>query len=409
MVIEILAGTVIFIGIVLILVLLIIIARARLIPQGNVSILVNEATDKVLSVPVGGKLLNALASQGIYLSSACGGAGTCGLCKCQVMEGGGDVLPTEQEHLNRKLVRQHYRLACQVAVKQDMKITVPEQFFAAKKWRCKVISNDNVATFIKELVLELLPGQDLEFRAGGFMQIEAPPFQVKYRDYDIPAHFREDWERFDMFALEAQSDEPVMRAYSMANYPDEKGILIFNVRIASPPPNSQGIPAGKVSSWVFSLKPGDAVTAFGPFGEFFARETDNEMVFVGGGAGMAPLRSHILDQLKRLATTRKITFWYGARSLKEAFYVDEFNRLAEEHDNFDWYLALSNPLPEDNWRGLSGFIHQVLHDQYLKDHPAPENCEYYLCGPPIMLKSMLGLLDELGVEESNIFYDDFGG
>jgi Na+-transporting NADH:ubiquinone oxidoreductase subunit F len=354
-------------------------------------------------------LLNALAVHGIYLSSACGGAGTCGLCKCQVLEGGGDVLPTEQEHLNRKQLRERYRLACQVAVKQDMRIRVAEQFFAARKWECRVISNGNLATFIKELVLAIPQGEAIEFRAGGFMQVEAPPFHVQYRDFDIPERFRDDWERFGQFELEAQSSEPVMRAYSMANYPEEKGILIFNVRIASPPPGSQGIPAGKVSSWLFSLKPGDTVAVFGPFGQFFARESDNEMVFVGGGAGMAPMRSHILDQLKRLGSSRKITFWYGARSLKEAFYVDDFNRLAGEYDNFEWHLALSNPLPEDNWSGLSGFIHQVLYEQYLRDHPAPEECEYYLCGPPVMLKSMLSLLDELGVEAGNIFYDDFGG
>jgi len=409
MYIEIVVGTLTFIGIVLLLVLLIMAARSRLIPRGSVSIVINDAADKPITAPVGGHLLNALAVHGIYLSSACGGAGTCGLCKCQVLEGGGDVLPTEQEHLNRKQLRERYRLACQVAVKQDMRIRVAEQFFAARKWECRVISNDNVATFIKELVLAIPQGEAIEFRAGGFMQVEAPPFHVKYRDFDIPERFRDDWERFGQFELEAQSSEPVMRAYSMANYPEEKGILIFNVRIASPPPGSEGIPAGKVSSWLFSLKPQDTVAVFGPFGQFFARESDNEMVFVGGGAGMAPMRSHILDQLKRLGSSRKITFWYGARSLKEAFYVDDFNRLAGEYDNFEWHLALSNPLPEDNWTGLSGFIHQVLHEQYLKDHPAPEECEYYLCGPPVMLKSMLSLLDELGVEAGNIFYDDFGG
>jgi Na+-transporting NADH:ubiquinone oxidoreductase subunit F len=409
MYIEIVVGTLTFIGIVLLLVLLIMAARSRLIPRGSVSIVINDAADQPITAPVGGHLLNALAVHGIYLSSACGGAGTCGLCKCQVLEGGGDVLPTEQEHLNRKQLRERYRLACQVAVKQDMRIRVAEQFFAARKWECRVISNGNLATFIKELVLAIPQGEAIEFRAGGFMQVEAPPFHVQYRDFDIPERFRDDWERFGQFELEAQSSEPVMRAYSMANYPEEKGILIFNVRIASPPPGSQGIPAGKVSSWLFSLKPGDTVTVFGPFGQFFARESDNEMVFVGGGAGMAPMRSHILDQLKRLGSSRKITFWYGARSLKEAFYVDDFNRLAGEYDNFEWHLALSNPLPEDNWSGLSGFIHQVLYEQYLRDHPAPEECEYYLCGPPVMLKSMLSLLDELGVEAGNIFYDDFGG
>jgi Na+-transporting NADH:ubiquinone oxidoreductase subunit F len=406
---EILIGTVVFISIVLLLVLVIMVARYWLIPQGNVTIAINDDPEKSIMAAVGGKLLNVLASHGIYLSSACGGSGTCGQCKCQVLEGGGDVLPIEPEHLNRNQIREHYRLACQVAVKQDLKIRVPEKFFEVKKWRCPVISNDNVATFIKELVVEVPEGEDIAFRAGAFMQVETPPFHVRFRDFDIPERFRDDWERFGFFDLEAESPEPVVRAFSMANYPEERGILIFNVRIATPPPGDKDIPPGKASSWLFSLRPQDEVEVFGPFGDFFARETDNEMVFVGGGAGMAPMRSHLFDQLERLQSRRRITFWYGARSWKEAFYVDDFNRLAEEHDNFDWYLALSNPLPEDNWTGLTGFIHEVLYERYLKDHPAPEDCEYYLCGPPPMLKAMLALLDELGVEADNILYDDFGG
>lgn len=408
MVFEIIWGVVTFTAIVLILVVVILVARALLVPSGEVRININDDPDKELVTSGGGKLLGTLAAQGIYLSSACGGGGTCGQCRCRVLEGGGDILPTEMDHFTRKEIREGYRLSCQVTVKRDLKIEVPPEFFDIQKWVCQVTANENVATFIKELVLQLPEGEDVAFRAGGFMQVEAPPFQVRFRDFDVPEQFREDWEKLGLFDLEAYSDDTVIRAYSMANYPEERGKLMFNVRIATPPPG-QSVPPGTVSSYLFGLKPGDECTVYGPFGEFFAKETEAEMVFIGGGAGMAPMRSHIFDQLLRLKSQRKITFWYGARSYREAFYVEEFDRLAEAYDNFDWYLALSDPLPEDDWEGLTGFIHQVLYDEYLKDHPAPEDCEYYICGPPIMLKSALQMLDELGVEPENILYDDFGG
>jgi Na+-transporting NADH:ubiquinone oxidoreductase subunit F len=406
---EIVFGVTTFTAVVLVLVLVILVARSRLVSSGNVRIEINDDPDKSVETSAGGKLLTTLAARGIFLSSACGGGGTCGQCRCQVVEGGGDILPTEVDHFTRKEIRQGYRLSCQVAVKRDLKIVVPPEFFEVRKWECEVISNDNVATFIKELVLKLPEGEEVDFRAGGFMQMEAPPYHAKFRDFDVPEEYRGDWDRFGLFDLEARSDETVVRAYSMANYPEERGILKFNVRIATPPPAVTNAVSGKMSSYLFSLKPGDKLTVFGPFGQFFAKDTDAEMVFIGGGAGMAPMRSHIFDQLLRIKTKRKMTFWYGARSYREAFYVDDFDRLAAEHDNFSWYLALSDPLPGDNWDGLTGFIHQVLYDNYLNDHPAPEDCEYYICGPPIMNASAIKMLTDMGVEPENILFDDFGG
>jgi len=300
-------------------------------------------------------------------------------------------------------------LSCQVTVKQDMEIQIPEEIFGVKKWECEVISNNNVATFIKELVLKLPEGEDVNFRAGGYVQLECPKYTIPYKDFEIEEKFRGDWERFNFFDIVAKNnDDDVVRAYSMANYPEEKGILKFNIRIATPPPGNKDIPAGIMSSYVFNLKPGDKATVFGPFGDFFAKDTDAEMVFIGGGAGMAPMRSHIFDQLKRLNSDRKISFWYGARSMREAFYVDEYDKLAEENENFEWHLALSDPQPEDNWDGPTGFIHQVLFDNYLKDHPAPEDCEYYMCGPPMMNAAVIKMLDDIGVEPENILLDDFG-
>jgi Na+-transporting NADH:ubiquinone oxidoreductase subunit F len=406
---EIVFGVTTFTAVVLVLVLVILVARSRLVSSGNVRIEINDDPDKSVETSAGGKLLTTLAARGIFLSSACGGGGTCGQCRCQVVEGGGDILPTEVDHFTRKEIRQGYRLSCQVAVKRDLKIVVPPEFFEVRKWECEVISNDNVATFVKELVLKLPEGEEVDFRAGGFMQMEAPPYHAKFRDFDVPEEYRGDWDRFGLFDLEARSDETVVRAYSMANYPEERGILKFNVRIATPPPAVTNAVSGKMSSYLFSLKPGDKLTVFGPFGQFFAKDTDAEMVFIGGGAGMAPMRSHIFDQLLRIKTKRKMTFWYGARSYREAFYVDDFDRLAAEHDNFSWYLALSDPLPGDNWDGLTGFIHQVLYDNYLNDHPAPEDCEYYICGPPIMNASAIKMLTDMGVEPENILFDDFGG
>ncbi len=405
----ILLGVVFFTVIVLALVVLILIAKSKLVTSGEATVIINDDPDKAVKIPIGTKLLFGLADQKVFVPSACGGQGTCGECKLIVKEGGGDILPTEKGKLTRKQIREGYRLSCQVTVKQDMKIEVPPEIFSIKKWECTVKSNRNVATFIKELVLELPEGEDVGFRAGGYIQIEAPPHVVYYKDFDIDEQYRPDWDKYNLWRYVSKVDEPIVRAYSMANYPLEKGIIMLNVRIATPPPNKPDAPPGQMSSYIFSLKPGDKVTISGPYGEFFARDTDNEMIFIGGGAGMAPMRSHIFDQLKRLHTKRKISFWYGARSLREAFYVEDFNALQEEFPNFEWHLALSEPLPEDNWDGPTGFIHQVLYDMYLKDHPAPEDCEYYLCGPPMMISAVVKMLDDLGVERDNILFDDFGG
>jgi len=323
--------------------------------------------------------------------------------------GGGSILPTEESHITKREAACGDRLSCQVAVKQDMDIEVPEEVFGVKKWRCKVRSNDNVATFIKALVLELPEGENVNFRAGGYIQIEAPAHQLAYTDFDVQDEYREDWDRFNLWQYKSVVNEPVERAYSMANYPEEKGIIMLNVRVASPPPGSSDIPAGKMSSYIFNLKPGDEVTISGPFGEFFARDTDKEMVFIGGGAGMAPMRSHIFDQLKRLKSKRKISFWYGARSKKEMFFVEDFDMLAAENPNFEWHVALSDAQPEDDWKGYTGFIHNVLFEEYLKNHPAPEDCEFYMCGPPIMNQSVINMLLELGVDREDIMLDDFGG
>jgi Na+-transporting NADH:ubiquinone oxidoreductase subunit F len=360
-------------------------------------------------VPAGDKLLQTLAGNDLFLASACGGGGSCAQCKCQVFDGGGSILPTEESHFTRREAQDGYRLSCQVPVKQDMKIQIPEEVFGVKQWECTVESNPNVATFIKELTLKLPEGENVNFRAGGYVQLECPPHTVKYSDFAIEEEYRGDWQRFGFFDVESVVDETVIRAYSMANYPEEKGVVKFNIRCATPPPNNLALTPGQMSSWVFGLNPGDKVKVYGPFGEFFAKESQAEMVFIGGGAGMAPMRSHIFDQLRRLNSDRKISFWYGARSMREAFYIDEYDTLAEENDNFEWHLALSDPQPEDNWDGKTGFIHQVLLDNYLKDHPAPEDCEFYMCGPPMMNSAVVNMLLDLGVEPENIMLDDFGG
>lgn len=406
---TVLMGVAMFTVVVLGLVAIILAARSRLVSVGNIHLDINEDPEKGMDVPVGGKLLGTLADKKIFVSSACGGGGTCAQCKVRVLKGGGDILPTEEGHFTRKEIKEGWRLSCQVAVKQDMAIEVDEAFFGVKKWECEVVSNDNVATFIKELVLKLPEGEDVNFRAGGYVQLEAPAHDVDFKDFDIGEEYRADWERFKFFDLKSKVTEPVIRAYSMANYPEEKGILKFNIRIATPPPRTEGLPPGQMSSYVFSLKPGDKITVYGPFGEFFAKDTDAEMVFIGGGAGMAPMRSHIFDQLRRLSSTRKISFWYGARSLREMFYEDDYNTLDSENENFKWHVALSDPQPEDNWEGYTGFIHQVLLENYLKDHPAPEDCEFYMCGPPMMNSAVIKMLEDLGVERDNIMLDDFGG
>jgi Na+-transporting NADH:ubiquinone oxidoreductase subunit F len=402
-------GVGMFTGIILSLVGLLLVARGKLVASGKVKILVNDDESKAINTAAGGTLLGTLASCGIFIPSACGGKGTCGVCKVKVFEGGGALLPTERSHISRGAEREGVRLSCQVKVKNDLRIEVPHEVFDVRKWECTVRSNDNVATFIKELVLELPKGETVPFRAGGYIQIECPPHVVKYADFRIADEYRGDWDKFNMWRYVSTVEEGVSRAYSMANYPEEHDIIMLNVRIASPPPRAAAdVPPGIMSSYIFNLKPGDKVTISGPFGEFFARETQAEMMFIGGGAGMAPMRSHIFDQFRRLKTNRKVTFWYGARSLREAFYIEDFDSIQRDFPNFKWHLALSEPQPEDNWTGYTGFIHQVVLEQYLKNHPAPEDIEYYLCGPPAMLAACMKMLTDLGVERENILFDDFG-
>ena len=401
-------GVLFFTLVVVSLVALLLVAKARLLPGGEVQIVINDDADKTLTTSAGGTLLNTLSANQIFIPSACGGKGTCGVCKCVVTEGGGALLPTEVAHVGPREAREGVRLSCQVKVKENMKIELPAEVFDVQRWTCKVRSNENVATFIKELILELPAGEEVPFRAGGYIQIECPPHIANYKDFDVQAEYRDDWDKFDVWRYVSQVDEPVTRAYSMANYPDEKGMIMLNVRVASPPPNMPDVPPGLMSSYIFDLKPGDECVISGPFGEFYAMPTDREMCFVGGGAGMAPMRSHIFDQFRRLSTDRKVTFWYGARSLREAFYIDHFDQIAAENPNFEWHLALSEPLPEDHWEGYVGFIHQVLHDNYLKDHESPEELEYYLCGPPMMINACQKMLSDLGVEEENVLFDDFG-
>jgi Na+-transporting NADH:ubiquinone oxidoreductase subunit F len=405
---EILWSVICFMGIQLILVSLIVIAKKTLLPEGDIVILLNG--EKKLKAPVGGKLLTTLSDKGIYLSSACGGGGSCGQCRVIVKKGGGEIFPTERSHISNQQAHEGYRLACQVPVKQDIEIQVPKEMLQTRKWQCTVISNQNVATFIKELVLELPPNESVNFQPGGYIQIEIPPHFVDYANFDIDERFLADWTKFKMFQYKSHVHTPVTRAYSMANYPGEKGIIMLNVRIASPPPRGPAsIPPGQASSYIFNLKPGDEVTISGPFGEFMIEEGDSEMVYIGGGAGMAPLRSHIFELFRARNTQRKVSFWYGGRSKQEVFYDDEFQKLANEFSNFSFTIALSDPLPNEKWVGATGFIHQVLFDQYLSKHPSPEDIHYYMCGPPMMTKAVISMLDELGVEPENIHYDDFGG
>jgi Na+-transporting NADH:ubiquinone oxidoreductase subunit F len=404
---EILYSVFVFTTLMVLLVLMILWVRAKLVPQGNVTIRING--EREIETPAGGRLLGTLADYEIFVPSACGGGGTCGQCRVKVNDGGGSLLPTEASIITKKEAATGERLACQVAVTQDMAIEVPEDVFGVKKWECMVRSNNNVATYIKELVLELPAGELLDFKAGGYIPIECPPHELSYSSFDIAEKFLPDWEQYNLLSLKSKVSESSMRAYSMASYPQERDIIMLNVRIATPPPDLMGkVPTGVMSSYIFDLKAGDKVMVSGPYGEFLARETDNEMVFIGGGAGMAPMRSHIFDQLRRLDSKRRISFWYGARSLREAFYVEEFDELAQQHENFSWHLALSDPLPEDNWAGPVGFIHTVLYEHYLKDHVAPEDCEYYLCGPPMMNAAVTRLLEDLGVEKENVLFDDFG-
>ena len=404
---TIILGVSMFTAVVLALVAVILVAKSNLVASGDVNIVVND--QKTLTVPAGGKLLGCLSDAGIFVSSACGGGGTCAQCKVKVSSGGGDILPTEKSHITNREAKDGDRLSCQVAVKQDMNVEVPAEAFETKKWTCKVLSNPNVATFIKEFKLGLPEGEDVGFKAGGYIQIEVPPHELAYKDFDIEEEYHSDWDRFDVWRYRSVVTEPVVRAYSMANYPGEKGIIMLNIRVASPPPRLPDAPPGKVSSYVFNCKPGDEVPISGPYGEFFIKDSDSEMVYIGGGAGMAPLRSHIFELFKNQKPKRKVSYWYGGRSLRELFYLDEFAEIEKEFPNFKMNVALSEPLPEDNWEGYTGFIHQVLYDNYLQEHPAPEDIEYYICGPPMMNQAVFKLLDDIGVEPENIAYDDFGG
>ena len=413
-VIEITAGVGMFTGVVLALVVIILAARSKLVATGNVSILINDDPEKALSVPAGDKLLNTLSSSQIFVSSACGGGGTCGQCRVKVLDGGGEILPTELSHITKREARQGERLSCQVSVKQDMKIEVPPEVFSVKRWECEVVSNNNVATFIKEFVVRLPEGETIDFKSGGYIQIEVPPFECDFRDFEVEERFREDWDKFKVWDLKTVNKENVVRAYSMANHPAEGNIVMLNIRIATPPfDRAKGgwmdVNPGIVSSYVFSRKPGDKVSIAGAFGEFYIQDTDREMMYIGGGAGMAPLRSHIFHLFHTLRTGRKVSYWYGARNPNEVFYEEHFQAIEKEFPNFSFHIAMSEPREEDNWTGYTGFIHQVVLDNYLNDHPAPEDIEYYMCGPPLMTQAVTRTLDDLGVEPEMIHFDDFGG
>lgn len=398
----------VFTAVISLLVLMLLFLEARVVKKGDRRIMINGDPDKSLESPSGITLLSALSRHGVFLPSACGGGGSCGQCRCKITGGGGDILPTELPHLSRVEKKEHIRLACQVKVREDMNIEIPPEVFSIRKYHATVASNDNVATFIKELVLAMDPGERLEFQAGAYIQIDIPEYEAPFTSFDVAERFRSVWENFDLWNLRARSDAPVFRAYSLASPPYEDTRLRFTIRIATPPPHVPGAPPGVGSSYVFSLKNGDRVTFSGPYGDFFAKDTDREMCFIGGGAGMAPMRSHIFHQLNTLHTTRKITFWYGARSRQEIFYEKEFQDLEAAFDNFTFHIALSDPQPEDDWKGMTGFIHRCLADHYLDTHPDPQEVEYYICGPPLMLSAVLTMLDSFGVEPEMIAYDDFG-
>jgi len=408
----ILASIIIFLIVIMFLVAMLLYARKKLTPQGEVKLTINN--EKELIVNPGSTILSTLSAEKIFLPSACGGGGTCAMCKCQVFEGGGTILPTEVGYFTRKEAQNNWRLGCQVKVKEDMSIAIPPEIFGIKKWECEVVSNRNVATFIKEFVVKLPEGEKLDFRSGGYIQIDVPKITVDYKNMDIDEEYREDWDKFKMWDLQMKNPEPIFRAYSMANHPAEDNIIMLNIRIATPPFDRKSggfmkVNPGICSSYIFDRKPGDKVTISGPYGEFFIKDTKREMMFIGGGAGMAPMRSHIFDLYKTRKTDRKSTFWYGGRSLRELFYVDEFKELEEKNPNFKFNIGLSEPVPEDNWKGYTGFIHQIVMDEYLKNHPEPEEIEYYLCGPPMMNDAVLKMLDDYGVPEEMIAFDDFGG
>ena len=406
---TVISSILVFSIVIFLLVLLLNFAEKKLLPQGDAKILINGNDDKSPTVKPGGSLLSSLATHNVFIPSACGGGGTCSQCKCQVISGGGDILPTEKSHFSRSEIKDNYRLACQVKVKSDMEIKIPDEIFSIKKWKCKVRSNDNVATFIKELVLELPEGEILDFESGGYIQIDIPEYQLQYSEFDVEDQYREDWDKFKMWDLVAKNSNPdEFRAYSMANHPAEGNIVMLNVRIAHPPPQKWDAPPGIASSYIFNLKPGDDVTISGPYGEFFIKDTEREMVYIGGGAGMAPLRSHLFHLFHTLKTGRKVSYWYGARSKREMFYDDEFKAIEKKFPNFTYHVALSDPMESDNWSGFTGFIHQVVHDNYLSKHEDPTEIEFYMCGPPMMNKAVTGMLYDLGVEDEMIDFDDFG-
>lgn len=406
------AGIVVFLIVILALVGILLYAKKKLTPQGEVVIKIN-GEHEVKTEP-GSSLLSTLSAQKVFLPSACGGGGTCGMCRCQVTEGGGEILPTEKGFFSRREQQDNWRLGCQVKVRQDMTIQIPPEIFGIKKWECEVVSNHNVATFIKEFVVKLPEGERLDFKSGGYIQIDVPACEVDYRSMEIEPEYCEEWDKFKMWDLKMKNPEPIFRAYSMANHPAEGNIIMLNIRIATPPFDRKtggfmNVNPGICSSYIFSRKPGDKVTISGPYGEFHVKKTDREMMFIGGGAGMAPMRSHIFDQFLTRHTGRKATFWYGGRSLRELFYVDQFQQIEKDYPNFKFNIALSEPKPEDNWTGYTGFIHQVIMEEYLKKHSAPEDIEYYICGPPMMNQAVLKMLDDYGVPKEMIAFDDFGG
>jgi len=403
-----LISTVVFSGIIVFLIAILSFVESKVVNKGDCKITINNEKEPLV-VAGGGNLLTTLSNNKIFLPSACGGGGTCAMCKCQILEGGGDILPTETGLLTRGEQKNHYRIACQVKIRENMKIRIPDEVFKIQKFDCKILSNHNVATFIKELILELPKGQPLDFQAGGYIQIDIPPYELVYKEFSIEKEYRPDWDNYNLWDLKAENDETVFRAYSMASHPAEEGIVILNVRIATPPPRDMHLPPGIASSYMFNLKPGDQVTVSGPYGEFFIKESKREMVYVGGGAGMAPMRSHLYHLFHTLKTRdRKVSYWYGARSKREMFYDDNFKDIAENFSNFSYNVALSEPLPEDNWTGHTGFIHSALLENYLKNHEEPEEIEFYLCGPPMMIDAVQKMLDSLGVPEEMIAFDSFG-
>lgn len=408
----IITAVIVFLSLILLLVWLILYLKKKLTPGGMVKVDING--EKELEVESGSTLLSTLGSNGIFLPSACGGGGSCGMCKCKVTDGGGEILPTETGFFSRKQQQEKWRLACQVKVKEDMKVEVPEEVLGIKKWECEVVSNHNVATFIKEFVVKLPEGENLKFKSGGYIQIDVPKFETSFSDFNIEKEYHEDWDNLKMWNLKTKNEEETFRAYSMANHPAEGNMVMLNIRIATPPwDRAKGefmnVNPGICSSYIFSRKPGDKVTVSGPYGEFFLKETKNEKMFIGGGAGMAPMRSHLFHLFLTEKHQEQTTFWYGARSLREVFYEDEFRAIEKDFPNFKFNLALSEPKPEDCWTGYTGFIHQVIFDNYLKNHDAPEDIEYYLCGPPMMNAAVEKMLFDLGVPRENIMFDDFGG